>query len=276
MNPRGAVDVAASRICTALATAEEKLVGLKSLKKHIGEHPESKEQIWGMFGVPGILIQEITRSYSHFQSSYLSAIPNTVFLALEIMIEMCPLKEFREMCVTAQLPLFLYPLLNSPSREEGIEVVKTLCLTFIKILLEEKSSDSMYSVEFFKNTELVPLCLRNMELGREKSKLAASQVFYSIISTREGLEYTCQTYDRFMATSMILNSVLVQMETLQSAEILEVVIRIYTKLCEMPNAKIVFSKNRPHMLYAEHIREMVRSNPRVKLAYEEFLHMLQN
>ncbi|KAI5188555.1 CCR4-NOT transcription complex subunit 9 [Nematocida sp. AWRm77] len=269
-------DPVAQRICTSLVSAEDKLQGLRTLKKHIETHPGSKQQVWGSFGIPSILVQEIAKSYTHFQSSYINTIPSTVFLSLEIMIEMCPLKEFREMCVTAQLPLFLYPLLNSPSREESIEVVKTLCLTFIKILLEEKNTDSLYSVEFFKNTELVPLCLRNMELGSEKSKLAASQVFYSIISTREGLEYTCQTYDRFMATSMILNSVLVQMEMLQSPEILEVVIRIYAKLCEMPNAKIVFSKNRPHMLYAEHIREMVRSNPGVKLAYEEFLHMLQN
>ncbi|KAI5184740.1 CCR4-NOT transcription complex subunit 9 [Nematocida homosporus] len=275
MKAEGRIDSVAQSICRGLVMAEDKASSLILLKKHLVAHPEAKAQIWSSFGVPAVLLQEIAKSYVYFQHSTISSLPHSLFLTLEIMIEMCPLPEFREMCVSAQLPLFLYPILNLSSRADNIETIKTLSLTFISILLDEKE-DNCKPIEFFKNTELVPLCLRNMELGSEKTKLAASQVFYSIISTRKGLEYTCQTYDRFMATSMILNSVLTQMETLQSPELLEIVIKTYTKLCGMPNAKIVFSKNRPQMLYAEHIREMVRSNPAVKAAYEDFLYTLQN
>jgi len=245
------------------------------------------------------MLQEIIASYKEHPSLPETDANSAISSVLEIMIELCPLQQFREACVSAQLPLFLYPILNSSGREDSSELIKTLSLTFIKTLLEiasqesskaetsgepqkesaqeaPKSTDTLYSVEFFKNTELVPLCLRNMELGSEQTKLAATQVFYTIISSKEGLEYTCQTYDRFMATSMILSSVLGQMAGRQSPELLETVIKIYTKLCGMANAKIVFSKNRPQMLYAEHIREAVRTSPKVKLAYEEFLRVLQS
>ncbi|KAI5172049.1 CCR4-NOT transcription complex subunit 9 [Nematocida sp. LUAm3] len=262
-------------VCRVLLTSEDKLEGLILLKSHIEKFPETKEKIWGTFGIAAILLQEISSSYMYFHTFLINTLPNTLFLSIEILIEMCSIKRFIETCVSAQIPLFLYPILNSPAQGEPMEQIKMKCLNFIKILLNDKATENK-SVEFFKNTELVPLCLRNMELGSKKSKLAAAQVFYSIITTKEGLEYTCQTYDRFMATSMILNSVLVQMEGLNCPELLELIIKIYTQLCGMPNAKVVFSKNRPQTLYAEHIREMVRGNPSVKLAYEEFLSTLQN
>lgn len=264
------------KLCVSLLRAENKTPGLLLLQKHIADHPETIKQVWESFGIGALLLQEISCAYPQFQQHSRSVASESISAVLDILISLCSLKEFRRMYFHAQIPLFLYPMLNSSSKDALVEHVKTQCFVFLRLFLEKNTEDAVQSVEFFKNTELVPLCLRNIELGTKKTKLVALQVFHEIISSREGLEYSCQTYDRFMATSMILNSVLVQMETLQAPEVLEMVILIYTKLCSMPNAKLMFNKNRPGMLYAEHIREMVRRSPRVKIAYEEFLHALQN
>ncbi|KAI5181501.1 CCR4-NOT transcription complex subunit 9 [Nematocida sp. AWRm80] len=258
-------------ISTILHTEENKQNGLTRLKDHLYKHPENKLEIHQIFGIYTIFLQEITGVYSHLNKP---EIQSNICIVLEIMIEMCELKEFRDMSIQIQLPLFLYPILNTSETNIDIEKIKAMCMDYIRKLLEVEGGE-VYLIEFFKNTELVPLCLRNMELGNEESKLAAARVFYSILCVKEGLEYVCQTYDRFMATSIILNSVLVQMETIQSAVLLEIIIKTYRKLCDMPNAKVVFAKNRPHMLYSEYIRDMVRQNTKVKAAYEEFLNILQ-
>ncbi|OAG29698.1 CCR4-NOT transcription complex subunit 9 [Nematocida displodere] len=275
MKSEGKSDLLAQKICASLVAAEDKLPGLNTLRKHLAEHPEAAPLVWDAFGIRALFLNEITKSYLNIETSSISSVAKTTFPVVDVMISLCPVKEFRESCVSAQLPLFLYPILNSSSKEEGIERAKAKVLCFINILVDEKTPDASHSLELFKTTELVPLCLRNMELGTEKTKIAAGRVLYAIFSNRDGLEYSCQTYDRFMAISIILNSVLVQMETMRSPELLEGVIKIYTKLCGMPNAKVVFNKNRPQMLYTEHIREMVRTNAQVKAAYEEFIHALQ-
>lgn len=269
-------DNAVRKMCETLVTARNKHASLLQIRKYIEEHPEAKEKVWSSFGVLSILLEEIVSSYDRIIFSSIVTPPSTLFVSLEMLVLLSSLESFREVCIEGQIPLFLYPILNSPNRGGSMEEIKTVCFNFINILLQKKVEGHPHPVKFFKNTELVPLCLKNMEIGAEQSKLAAINVFYSIVSIREGLEHTCQTYDRFMAISMILNSMLVQMEIMQSAEILEMIIKTYIKLCGMPNAKIVFSRNRPHMLYSEHIRDITKSSPSIKAAYDEFLSMLQN
>ncbi|KAI5189679.1 CCR4-NOT transcription complex subunit 9 [Nematocida minor] len=260
-------------LCSAIINSENKEEPLKQLKAYLLANNERKHKIVESFGILTVFLKEITTIYDYLTLEG-TAIPENIYTILEISIILTDVDSFIEYVINSNLLLYLYPIINSSIRNEETEELKYITLRFIKCILKKNKIENL--IEFFKNTELVPLCLRNMELGREKTKIEASEVFYLIISIREGLEYSCQTYDRFMAISMILNSVLVQLEIIQSAKLLELTIKIYTKLCDMPNAKLAFNKNRPHMLYTETIRELVRTNPNVKTAYDDFLNILQN
>lgn len=260
-------------LCKSIITSESNENALRSLKVHLETNRVCKYRIVETFGVLTVFLKEITEVYEYLTLEN-TEIPESIHTILQILIILTDVDKFIEYAISSNLLLYLYPIINSSIRSEGIEELKYTTLQFIKCILKKNKIENL--IEFFKNTELVPLCLRNMEIGRKKTKIEASEVFYLIISIKEGLEYSCQTYDRFMAISMILNSVLVQLEAIQSTRLLELTIRIYTKLCDMPNAKLAFTKNRPHMLYTETIRELVRNNPNVKVAYEEFLSILQS
>ncbi|EIJ89296.1 CCR4-NOT transcription complex subunit 9 [Nematocida parisii] len=260
-------------ICGHIIRNENKDESLKQLRTILSEKAECKSRIVQEFGILTVFLKDISSIYEYLTLER-ACLPENIYTVLEIIILLTDEDKFISYAIDSNLLLFLYPIINSSIRNEEIEELKYITLRIIKCILQRNKIEHL--IEFFKNTELVPLCLRNMELGRKKTKIEASEVFYLIISVQEGLEYSCQTYDRFMAISMILNSVLVQMETIQSPKLLELTIKIYTKLCDMPNAKIAFNKNRPHMLYTESIREIVKSNPAVKAAYDEFLAILQN
>lgn len=260
-------------LCMMIVNSKQNEENLRSLKRELETNKMCKYRIVETFGILTVFLEEIITIYDYLTLEN-TAIPENISTVLEIFIILTDVEQFIEYAISSNLLLYLYPIINSSIRNEETEELKYTTLKFIKCILKKNRIENL--IEFFKNTELVPLCLRNMEIGREKTKIEASEVFYLIISIREGLEYSCQTYDRFMAISMILNSVLVQLETIQSPRLLELIIRIYTKLCDMPNAKLAFNKNRPHMLYTETIRELVRNNTEVKTAYEEFLAILQN
>ncbi|KAH9386488.1 CCR4-NOT transcription complex subunit 9 [Nematocida major] len=260
-------------LCACIVRNESKDESLKRLKAKLEESAAYKSRLVKEFGVLSVFLKEISEIYDYLIMER-SSIPTSIYTILEIVILLTDIDSFIEYAINSNLLLFLYPIINSSIRNAEIEELKYTTLCIIKCILNKHKIENL--IEFFKNTELVPLCLRNMELGSKKTKIEASEVFYLIISIREGLEYSCQTYDRFMAISMILNSVLVQLESIQSPELLELIIKIYTKLCNMPNAKLAFNKNRPHMLYTESIREIVRTNEAVKAAYDEFLNVLQS
>ncbi|KAI5161355.1 CCR4-NOT transcription complex subunit 9 [Nematocida ausubeli] len=260
-------------VCGLIIRNENKDESLKRLRTILSESEECKSRMAEQFGILTVFLKDISSVYEYLALER-TTIPENIYTILEIITLLTDIDSFILYAIDSNLLLFLYPIINSSIRNEEIEELKYITFQIIKCILKKNKIENL--IEFFKNTELVPLCLRNMELGRKKTKIEASEVFYLIISVQDGLEYSCQTYDRFMAISMILNSVLVQMETIQSPRLLELTIKIYTKLCNMPNAKIAFNKNRPHMLYTESIRELVRTHPNVKAAYDEFLSILQN
>ena len=54
------------------------------------------------------------------------------------------------------------------------------------------------------NTEIIPLCLRIMENGSELSKTVATFIIQKILLDNMGLNYICQTPERFFAVSTVL------------------------------------------------------------------------
>ena len=59
-------------------------------------------------------------------------------------------------------------------------------------------------ITFLLTTEIIPLCLRIMEAGSELSKTVATFILQKILLDDSGLNYICQTYDRFSHVAMIL------------------------------------------------------------------------
>ena len=54
-------------------------------------------------------------------------------------------------------------------------------------------------VNFLLSTEIIPLCLRTMEMGSELSKTVATFIVQKILLDDVGLAYICATAERFFA-----------------------------------------------------------------------------
>lgn len=67
----------------------------------------------------------------------------------------------------AQIPLYLYPCLNTSSKARPFEYLRLTCLGVIGALVKNESGEVM---DFLLSTEIIPLCLRIMETGNELSR----------------------------------------------------------------------------------------------------------
>jgi len=103
--------------------------------------------------------------------------------------------------LSAHIPLFLYPFLNTSNRSKPFENLRVTSLGVIGALVKGDDSDA---ITFLMQTEIIPLCLRIMKRGQELSRTVATFIVQKILLDENGLNYICQTAERFFAVSTVL------------------------------------------------------------------------
>ena len=78
----------------------------------------------------------------------------------------------------AHVPLFLYPFLNTVSKTRPFEYLRLTSLGVIGALVKVDDTDV---INFLLSTEIIPLCLRTMEMGSELSKTVATFIVQKIL-----------------------------------------------------------------------------------------------
>lgn len=76
------------------------------------------------------------------------------------------------------MPLFLYPFLNTVSKTRPFEYLRLTSLGVIGALVKVDDTDV---INFLLSTEIIPLCLRTMEMGSELSKTVATFIVQKIL-----------------------------------------------------------------------------------------------
>nr|GEW28578.1 cell differentiation protein RCD1-like [Tanacetum cinerariifolium] len=85
-----------------------------------------------------------------------------------------------------------------------MEIVKGVIGALVKV--EDKNSPQI--IHFLLDTEVIPLCLRCIEVGSEPAKTVAAFVISKILTYEEGQRY-CGTFpERFYAISKVLGKAL--------------------------------------------------------------------
>lgn len=130
---------------------------------------------------------------------------------------------------TAQIPLYLYPFLNTVSRHRPFEYLRLTSLGVIGALVKV---DDTEIVNFLLQTEIIPLCLRIMETGSELSKTVATFIVQKILLDDAGLTYICATAERFYALSFVLSSMVTKLLEAPSVRLLKHIVRCYLRLSE--------------------------------------------
>lgn len=128
--------------------------------------------------------------------------------------------------LAAHIPLFLYPFLNTTSKSRPFEYLRLTSLGVIGALVKNDSSDV---INFLLTTEIIPLCLRIMETGSELSKTVAIFIVQKILLDDMGLQYICQTYERFYAVGTVLSNMVTQLVEQQTVRLLKHVVRCFLR-----------------------------------------------
>jgi CCR4-NOT transcription complex subunit 9 len=154
------------------------------------------------------LISFISSVYPYITPPTLTAQQsNRVCNALALLQCIASHPETRTLFIQANIPLFLYPFLNTKSSTRPFEYLRLTSLGVIGALVK---TDETEVINFLLTTEIIPLSLRIMQSGSELSKTVATFILQKILADDCGLNYICQTFDRFSHVAMVLGRMVLQ------------------------------------------------------------------
>jgi CCR4-NOT transcription complex subunit 9 len=163
--------------------------------------------------------------------------------------------------MNAQIPLYLYPFLNTVSRHRPFEYLRLTSLGVIGALVKVDDPDI---VGFLLQTEIIPLCLRIMELGSELSKTVATFIVQKILLDDAGLVYISATAERFFAVSTVLSSMVAKLVETPSVRLLKHIVRCYLRLSESLRARDALRQCLPDALRDQTFASAIRSEESVQ------------
>ncbi|KAM7537481.1 hypothetical protein Aperf_G00000072407 [Anoplocephala perfoliata] len=240
----------------ALETREKALLELCRMRESLSNFAPL---LWHSYGTVTVLLQEITAVYPHINPPNLTAHQsNRVCNALALLQCLASHPSTRSEFLKAQIPHYLYQFLNTSSQSRPFEYLRLTSLGVIGALAKTDEPDA---ISFLLNSEIIPLCLQIMESGSELSKTVATFIMQKLLQDNTGLEYICQTYDRFSHVSSILNAMVGQLVRERSIRLLKHVIRCYQRLADNPRACEALSKCFPTAFVDGTFTELLAEEP---------------
>ncbi|RYR28179.1 hypothetical protein Ahy_B01g052296 isoform A [Arachis hypogaea] len=227
--------------------------------------------LWNSFGTIAALLQEIVSIYPVLSPPNLTpAQSNRVCNALALLQCVASHPDTRMLFLnvpnlwsitfssTAHIPLYLYPFLNTTSKSRPFEYLRLTSLGVIGALVKV---DDTEVISFLLSTEIIPLCLRTMEMGSELSKTVkflaftngyiinvATFIVQKILLDDVGLDYICTTAERFFAVGRVLGNMVAALAEQPSSRLLKHIIRCYLRLSDNPRACDALRSCLPDML----------------------------
>lgn len=215
--------------------------------------------LWSSFGVMTSLLNEIISVYPMLQPQMLSNnLSNRVCNALVLLQCVASHPETKHLFLQAHIPLFLFPFLNTTSRQRTFEYLRLTSLGVIGALVKNDSQDV---ITFLLRTDIVPLCLRIMESSSELSKTVAIFILQKILLDDVGLQYICATLERFYAVTNVLKD-MVEYLTVSTppGRLLKHIIRCYLRLSDDLEARRLLKIVLPAKLRDNTFTEVLRDD----------------
>ncbi|EGG16916.1 cell differentiation family protein [Cavenderia fasciculata] len=233
-----------------LTIPEKRENALVDLSKKRESVPDLAPILLNSFGTIAALLQEIVSIYPLLSPPKLKALPsNRVCNALALLQCVASHPDTRTFFLHSHIPLFLYPFLNTSSKNRPFEYLRLTSLGVIGALV--KIDDSTV-IDFLLSTEIMTLCVRIMETGSELSKTVATVIVQKILLDDMGLSYICAKNERILAFLLVLSNMLASLIEQPSPRLLKHVIRCYLRLCDNPKSREFLRQNLPIALQDEH------------------------
>jgi len=235
---------------------------LLELSKKRESFPDLAPILWHTYGTVAALLQEIVSIYPLLTPPTLTAhASNRVCNALALLQCVASHPDTRGLFLSAHVPLYLYPFLNTQSKSRPFEYLRLTSLGVIGALVKMDDADV---INFLLQTEIIPLCLRIMEAGSELSKTVATFIVQKILLDEIGLSYVCATAERFYAVSTVLNNMIGCLVLSPSVRLLKHIVRCYLRLSDNARARDALRQALPSSLRDDTFVNALRDDVTVK------------
>ncbi|KAK4745795.1 hypothetical protein SAY87_012107 [Trapa incisa] len=215
--------------------------------------------LWNSFGTIAALLQEIVSIYPLLSPPNLTPTQsNRVCNALALLQCVASHPDTRMLFLNAHIPLYLYPFLNTSSKSRPFEYLRLTSLGVIGALVKFDGSEV---ISFLLSTEIIPLCLRTMEMGSDLTKTVATFIVQKILMDDIGLDYICTTAERFFAVGQVLQNMVVSLAEQPSSRLLKHIIRCYLRLSDNPRARDALQSCLPDILQDATFSSCLREDP---------------
>lgn len=249
----------AEQLVLELTIPEHRENALLDLSKKREFFQDLAPMLWHSFGTIAALLQEIVSIYPMLSPPTLTAgASNRVCNALALLQCVASHPDTRTLFLNAHIPLYLYPFLNTVSKTRPFEYLRLTSLGVIGALVKVDDTDV---INFLLSTEIIPLCLRTMEMGSELSKTVATFIVQKILLDDVGLAYICATAERFFAVGQVLATMVSSLAEQPSVRLLKHIIRCYLRLSENQRACDALKNCLPDILRDATFSNCLREDP---------------
>ncbi|KAG8043460.1 hypothetical protein GUJ93_ZPchr0458g22712 [Zizania palustris] len=185
----------------------------------------------------------------------------------EIFQDLAPLlwHSFGTIAALLQEIVSVYPALSPPTLSPGASNRVCNALALLQ-------GDDTEVMSFLLQTEIIPLCLRTMEMGSELSKTVATFIVQKILLDDVGLRYICATAERFFAVGSVLANMVVSLADQPSTRLMKHIIRCYLRLSDNPRACAALQTCLPDMLKDGTFNNCLRDDPTTRRWLQQLLH----
>ena len=189
--------------------------------------------IWYSTGTVATLLQEIINTYQYLAPPKLTVNrSNRACSVLALFQCVAAHPETRHPFLKAQIPIFLYPFLNTLNKSKPYEYIRLTALGVIGALVK---IDNREVITYLLNTRI-------MERGSELSKTVACFIVQRILLDESGLKYICEKAERLNAINTVLCFMI---RNKPSQRLVKHIIRSYNRLAENEEGKNLLKNNLP-------------------------------
>ncbi|XP_052858150.1 CCR4-NOT transcription complex subunit 9 [Drosophila gunungcola] len=225
---------------TDLCSKQSRLLAMLELCERRSHIESLGPLLWHSFGAVSGLLQEVVSIYPAILANELNgqqsqricaaiglfqAMTSHPFIGIELM--------------RCQFLCYLMPLLKLTPQTRSVEHVRLSVLSVVCGLLK---SDHPQIVGYFLGTELIPLILRQLELGSSMSKVLCAFVLCRILEHEVGLTFASRRLARRLHLIHTLARVVHQLTLEPEPRVLKHVVRVYSRLADHPESlQLIFN-----------------------------------
>lgn len=251
---------------------EKRENALVDLARHRDEDPDLAILLWNSLFSVQILVQEIMSVYEYMNPPTLTpSQSNRACNALALLQCIASHGATRNELIECKIPIFLYPFLRTTEYSFGDhdqnQPFDFLRLTSLGVIGALVKPDDDSVTKFLLETEYMPMGLSIIEHGSELTKIVSTFILLRILTVKEGLEYCCQTYERFSHVAFILGKVVQGLgqdveamsgDSKQQVKLLNKIIRCYFRLCDNTRARKALRECLPQNLKTDFFSPILR------------------